>query len=412
VNNGRFVRRALLRGTLAGGVATAAAAVPGRRTPGLRATTAAGGLVAGSALELPAVGGVLVLAAGVAHVVARRSGRPSLSPPVLAVGAATGGAAALLTTRVWPLAPRTPAEIRSAQTPLGEEAGGDGEGLTVLVNLAAGSPVGRGAARRLREALPAAEIVEVEEGPDLPAALERAASRARALGVAGGDGSINAAAAVAHRLGKPLLVVPAGTLNHLARDLGLASIDDAAAAFRDGHTVAVDLGTIDGHPFLNTASFGGYSALVDARERLEGRIGKWPALAVALARILRRGSPVQVEIDGRRRSLWMVFVGNCRYQPSGFAPTWRERLDDGELDVRLVDASRPWSRARLVLAVLTGRLGRCGAYEAYSARSLRVRALDGPLRLARDGETFDGSPEFTVEKEDRPLAVFVPRQNG
>jgi hypothetical protein len=59
--------------------------------------------------------------------------------------------------------------------------------------------------------------------------------------------------------------------------------------------------------------------------------------------------------------------------------------------------------------VLTGRLGRCPAYEAFSARELRVRALDGPLRLARDGETFDGSPEFTIAKEERPLAVFSPR---
>ncbi len=206
-----------------------------------------------------------------------------------------------------------------------------------------------------------------------------------------------------------MLVVPAGTLNHLARDLGLTGVDDAVDAFRQGHTVAVDLGRIDGHPFLNTASFGGYSALVDARERLEGRIGKWPALVVALLRILPRGSPVHVELDGRRRSLWMIFVGNCRYHPSGFAPTWRERLDDGQLDVRLVDASEPWSRVRLLLAVVTGRLGRARVYEAFSTRRLRVRSLEGPMRLARDGETFDGSAEFTIEKEDHPLAVFVPR---
>ena len=409
MSRGRFMRRALLRGTLAATVATALAAVPGRRTPGLRATTATAGLVVGSALELPAVAAVASVAAAVARALGRRSGRPAISPPVLAVGATAGGVAAVLTTRVWPLAPRTPAEIRSAHTPVGVRPGGDGEGLTVVVNQAAGSPVREGATRRLREALPVADVVEVADGADLPAVLESAAAGARVLGVAGGDGSVNAAAAVAHRLDKPLLVVPSGTLNHLARDLGLTGVDDAVDAFRRGQTAAVDLGTVDGRPFLNTASIGSYSALVDARERLESRIGKWPALVVALARILRRGSPVEVELDGRRRSLWMVFVGNCRYHPSGFAPTWRERLDDGQLDVRLVDASEPWSRARLLVAVLTGRLGRCGAYEAFATRRLRVRALNGPLRLARDGETFDGSAEFTIEKEDRPLAVFVPR---
>jgi undecaprenyl-diphosphatase len=360
-------------------------------------------------LELPPVGGALALAAGVAHLAGRRWGRSPVRPPVLAAGAAAGGAAALATTRVWPLAPRTAAEARSHHTPVGEAPGDDGEGLTVVVNRAAGSPVGERCARRLREALPAAEVLEVEDGEDLPRVLERAEKGARTIGIAGGDGSVNTAAAVAHRADKPLLVVPAGTLNHLARDLGLASTDDAIAAYAEGHAVAVDLGTVDGHPFLNTASFGGYSALVDARERLEGRIGKWPALVVALVRILRRGSPVRVEIEGQRRSLWMVFVGNCRYHPSGFAPTWRERLDDGELDVRLVDADQPGGRTRLLLAVLTGRLARCRAYEAFTTRSLRVRSLDGRLRLARDGETFDGSAEFTIAKEDRPLAVFVPR---
>jgi undecaprenyl-diphosphatase len=402
------VRRALLRGVVAGGLGTAATTLRRGHDGELRVTAGGAGLVVGAGLELPAVG-VALSATAVALVIGRRPGRPPVSVPVLAAGTAAGAGAALLTTRVWPLASRTPAEIRSAHTPVSVEPGDDGEGLAVVVNLAAGSPVRQRCTRRLREALPTAEVLEVGEGFGLPAALERAVGGARALGVAGGDGSINAAAAVAHRSGKPLLVVPAGTLNHLARDLGLTSAEDAIRAFRQGHTVAVDLGTIDGHPFLNTASFGGYSALVDARERLEGRIGKWPALVVALFWILRRGSPVRVEIDGRRWTLWMIFVGNCRYHPAGFAPTWRERLDDGELDVRLVDASQPWARTRLLLAVLTGRLGRCPAYEAFSARELRVRALDGPLRLARDGETFDGSPEFTIAKEERPLAVFSPR---
>jgi undecaprenyl-diphosphatase len=310
---------------------------------------------------------------------------------------------------VWPVAPRTAAEIRPALTPIGADPSEDGDGLSVVVNADAGgqSGFGAGAADRVREALPAAKVVEVA-GDDLATALVDASAHARALGVAGGDGSICAAAAVAHAAGQPLLVLPSGTLNHLARDLGLDGPDDAIAALRAGHTVAVDVATIDGATFLNTASFGSYSSLVDARERLEAKVGKWPALMVALVHVLRHERPVEVELDGRRRSLWMIFVGNCRYHPHGFAPTWRERLDDGRLDVRLVDANAPWARTRLLLAVLTGRLGRSRVYEEFTARELKVRALDGPLRLARDGETFAGSEEFVIRKEERPLAVYVP----
>ena len=92
-----------------------------------------------------------------------------------------------------------------------------------------------------------------------------------------------------------------GTLNHLARDLGLDGPDDAIAAVRDGHLAAVDLGCIDGKPFLNTASFGSYSEFVDARERLEGTLGKWPAMLVALFTVLRRATPLRVELDGHER---------------------------------------------------------------------------------------------------------------
>jgi undecaprenyl-diphosphatase len=296
-------------------------------------------------------------------------------------------------------------------TPLDAEPSSDGDGLTIVVNPSAGSAFRAGAGDALREALPRARVVELDpdHGPDLGEALEDEVQTAHVIGVAGGDGSINTAAAIAHRTEKPLVVVPAGTLNHLARDLGLGDVNDAVAAVQHGHAVAVDVGWIDGKPFLNTASFGSYSDLVDARERLERHIGKWPALVIALVQRLRRAEPVHVEIDGTERRIWMFFAGNCCYHPAGFAPAWRERLDDGLLDIRLVGAERPYARLRLLAAVLTGRLGRSRVHEAFTTRRLEVRSLDGPLRLARDGETFEGHTEFTIEKLDRPLAVYVPR---
>lgn len=137
-------------------------------------------------------------------------------------------------------------------------------------------------------------------------------------------------------------------------------------------------------------------------------IGKWPAMIIALVGVLRRSSPTEVEIDGRTRRLWMIFVGNCTYHPHGFAPSWRTRLDDGRLDVRMIDASMPGGRLRLVAAVLTGRLGRCRAYEQIQVRELRIRRLDHDRRLARDGKTFDGSAEFTITKCPEPLLVYAP----
>jgi undecaprenyl-diphosphatase len=219
---------------------------------------------------------------------------------------------------------------------------------------------------------------------------------------------VNAAAEVAYDAGTPLAVFPGGTLNHLARDLGVEGVEDVAAAVEGGWTVDVDVAEIDGRPFLNTASFGSYADLVDARERLEDRIGKWPALLVALTTVLRRGEPVECELDGVRRRVWAIFVGNCRYEPAGFAPAYRPGLSDGMLDVRIVDAAHPFPTTRLVLALLTGTLARCRVYEQRFAREVRVR-VDGPVRLARDGETFDGSRAFAIRKRATTLRVYAPR---
>jgi undecaprenyl-diphosphatase len=282
----------------------------------------------------------------------------------------------------------------------------DGAGLRVAVNPSSGPAWTSAPTDALRAGLPSAEVVELSAGDDLDAVL--GGDGPVALGIAGGDGTVSAAARLAADRDLPLVVVPAGTLNHLARDLGLDDVDDAVAAVRSGTVTHMDLGTVADRTFVNTLAFGGYPELVDARERLERRLGKWPALVVALVRELPRLEPLRLELDGRPTRVWLAWIGNGRYDPSGFAPAWRPRLDDGWLDVRLVDGSRRWSRARLVAHVLTGRLPSCPVYEQRLARSVRIRSLDGPLRLAVDGETFDAPAEVEVAKLPRALTVAVP----
>jgi len=396
VGPGRFLRRGALRAAVAG-----AAARP------LGGPAAAAAAVTGGAQEHPGL--ALALGAGATAWLARRR-----SDRTLALRVAAGVGVGLATRLVWPVAPKEPAVVAPHRSYTSLEPADDGAGVTIVVNPGAGSGAIGSAdppAEALREALPAADVVELGEGDDLIEALERAAAGGcRALGVAGGDGSINAAAGVAIDRRLPLVVVPAGTLNHLARDLGVETVGDTVDAIRAGHAAEIDVAWIAGRPFLNTASFGSYVELVDAREVLEGQVGKWPAMAVALVRVLRHGTPVEVELDGDPRSLWLVFVGNCRYLPEGMAPTWRERLDDGQLDVRVVDASHPYCRTRLVLAALTGTLRRSGVFETWQTTNLRVRSSNGSLRLARDGETFDGTADFEIAKNGSRLAVFTPHR--
>ena len=324
------------------------------------------------------------------------------------VGAGVGSAVALLSRVPWPLVPSVAREPAAVGQQRRLDRNEDGAGLALVVNHDAG-PAFRGAPlERLRAELPRARIVEREEGTDLTEVLEGLVEESTALGICGGDGSVNAAAEVALAHERPLLVIPTGTLNHLARDLRVRSPADAVRAFTRGEAVSVDVGAIDGRSFLNSAGFGAYTEMVDRRRGLEAKLGRWPAHILGALRTHFTHRPMTVALDGRARRLWMVFVGNCRHEPPGFAPSWRPRLDDGVLDVRLVDAAPAWARLRLVPAVLSGRLAKCPSYEQWEARELRVESRGSKMRLGRDGQIFDGDGAFTVEKRPERLLVYAP----
>jgi diacylglycerol kinase family enzyme len=281
----------------------------------------------------------------------------------------------------------------------------DGAGVRIVVNPSAGPAWSGSATDDLRAGLPAADIIELDEGDDLLELLRDPAFSV--IGAAGGDGTLGAAAHVAAERGIPLIVVPGGTLNHLARDLGIDSAEDAVAAVQQGGMARVDLGVVEDRTFVNTLTFGGYSSIVDARERLESRLGKWPALLLALLRELPRMEPCRLELDGTRVDVWLGWIGNGAYDPPGLAPAWREALDDGLLDVRLVHGGR-LARSRFLLAAMLGRLTASGVYSEELVRCVRVRSLDGPLRLVADGEVFDGATELVIEKRTRSLELVLP----
>ncbi|MFC7216844.1 bifunctional phosphatase PAP2/diacylglycerol kinase family protein [Streptomyces polyrhachis] len=288
-----------------------------------------------------------------------------------------------------------------------------GHGLVVVVNGAAGT--GGEALRQAREALPDAEFVECEpDGKELSEQFEAAAVRARALGVLGGDGTVNTAVATAVRHRLALAVFPGGTLNHFAYDLGVHTVADAARAVAGGDAAAVDVARFRPGPdgpaghFVNTFSLGAYPDLVRVREEWAPRIGGWPAGLLAAFQVLRTSQPVEAEINGRHRQVWLLFVGNCGYRGLGLAPVRRHDLADGLLDVRMVYAGH-WARIRLLTAALTGSLRRSPVHSAARLHRLRIDGLRPGVHLAYDGEVVPAA-HATVEldKAEGGLTVYRP----
>jgi undecaprenyl-diphosphatase len=249
-------------------------------------------------------------------------------------------------------------------------------------------------------------VRELGEGEDLDEVLrDLADDGAAVLGVAGGDGSVGCAAQVASERGRILWVVPGGTLNHFARDLGMTDPQTALGGLRAGAVAAVDVADADGIAFVNNASLGVYGDLVRRREALESRLPKRLALLLAAAVVLRGAAPIEVEIDGARDRVFLVFVGNNPYSGTGL--TGRESLQSGLLDVRILSAAGRLPRLATLWAILVARGGR-SRWLAQSLRSrLDVRLLE-PAVLAHDGEVRDvaGDVAFTIRRAG--LRVIAP----
>jgi diacylglycerol kinase family enzyme/membrane-associated phospholipid phosphatase len=368
----------------------------------------AAALTTALAMESPLAG---VLVAPLAATVAYSRVHTGVHwPSDVAAGAALGVGVALATRRWWPVRPGSPATARPHAD---ADSLVDGQGLVIACNPLSGDPqadpVGEIAA-----ALPAARMVIPEDATLLAEELEAAIDRDTvAIGVAGGDGSVCSIAAVAAQRRLPFVVLPTGTLNHFARDVGVRSVQDAADAVAKGEAVAVDLATVavnrgKPRPFLNTASLGGYPDMVRLREKWQDRWGKWPAAAMALVRVLAAASPMRVRIDGRPRRVWILFVGNGPYHPRGMAPAYRPSLETGLLDVRYLRADLPLSRLRFVLGAVTGALLHSRTYVQREAHSVRVDVLGQPVALATDGEVVQTGSRFEFTATRRPLAVYRP----
>jgi undecaprenyl-diphosphatase len=278
--------------------------------------------------------------------------------------------------------------------------------VVAVVSLHAGGGGNQGVAEALREVLPDADVVELTEQDDVAEVMKAAAARAEVLGVIGGDGTVNAAATAAVDAGVPLLVVPAGTFNHFAKDLELNEVEDAVEALAAGRAVSIDVGEVEGKLFLNTASLGSYPEFVKIRERWEGRLGKPLAAAWAISQVLRKCPPLAAEVNGVKRRLVMIFIGNGGYSPRGFVPRWRARLNSGQLDVRLVDSALPGSWWRLLLGALSGDMYRSSRYLENRTDNLTVTISGPPGYLARDGEVADAPTKVTFSIRPEALTVY------
>ena len=262
-----------------------------------------------------------------------------------------------------------------------------------------------------------ADIHVAQGGEELQACVHEALRQHPGVVVAaGGDGTVNAVASSLRGSDVALGILPLGTLNHFARDLGVpADVEGAVAAIARGRAVAVDMGEVNGRMFVNNASLGLYPHIVRDRARRQERLGhsKYWAMLWSTLSVLGRHPflRLKLRLDGRvqRCRTPFVFIGNNDYVMEGFHIGKRATLRDGKLSVYTTRRRGRLPLLRLMLRAIFGRLKQAEDFIMEEARSVRVESPRRLLLVATDGEVAALPTPLEFRVHPAALRVLLPR---
>jgi len=258
------------------------------------------------------------------------------------------------------------------------------------------------------------EPIVLVRGSDLLALAEDAVARgADVIGMAGGDGSQALVASVASRHGIPFVVIPAGTRNHFALDLGMdrADVVGALDAFTDGLDRRIDLAEVNGRVFVNNASMGLYAKIVQSAEYRDAKVQTAADLLPDL--IGPDATPLDLQFTlpsgERATSANLVLVSNNPYQLAHLrGAALRPRLDRGQLGVVTLQVSGAADAQKLAALEVAGQVSRFRGWNEWTPTEFEV-ASDGPVEVGVDGEALTMDPPLRFVIRPGALTVRQPR---
>jgi diacylglycerol kinase family enzyme len=236
-----------------------------------------------------------------------------------------------------------------------------------------------------------------------------------AIVVAGGDGTINTVASACVKAGRPLGLVPAGTFNYVARNLGVPTeVSQAVSVIVNRQVRRVDIGEINGRIFLNNAGFGLYAQMLERREHDKRRFGRNRLVAFCSGiRSLLGPRPlyaVELIADGRStRLLTTTLLFGCNaLQLKHFNVSAADCLSQQKLAVLSLKLRSRREVALAACAALLGRLDAVDTTEAFCTSTARVQTRRWALKVVIDGELVVLRTPLDVKLLVGALQVFTP----
>ncbi|MGE0153400.1 MAG: diacylglycerol kinase family protein [Reyranellaceae bacterium] len=294
----------------------------------------------------------------------------------------------------------------------------------VVMNAGSGGDDKRSSRQTLEEAFAAggsqAVFHLIDDPKRIGAVIEETRRACRGDGgilvAAGGDGTVNACAAAAAGTDIPFAVVPLGTFNYFARDIGMPlEPAAAAAAILDGVVAPAHVARLNQHLFLVNASIGLYVRLIEEREKHEATLGRNRLVAVAsgLVTALRGhyamtldmvvdGKPVQVRTP-------LVFLGKNYLQLRNLELDIAECIAAGEIGVIMLQDANKLTIVGMAWQALLGRLDAANKLHAFCAQTLEIGTRRSPVSAVIDGEIVALQSPLKVEIQRNALQVVRPR---
>lgn len=249
------------------------------------------------------------------------------------------------------------------------------------------------------------------------AADEAVRSGVDAVVAGGGDGTIRAVAARLAGGPIPLGVLPVGTLNHFARDLGIpVDLPGAVRVIAEGRVHGLDVGEVNGEIFVNNSVLGFYPPVVKVRdrEREEMQRGKWAATISAAFKVLPRHPPLRIRVrvgeEELVRETLFAFIGNNEYEMSAFSYGARSRLDSGNLYLYIAKIRDGFDLARLLLLSLFRDVKGTDRLDCLSAPELTIEMKQGTVPVYLDGEVTVLETPLRYRNRVRDLRVILPER--
>lgn len=296
--------------------------------------------------------------------------------------------------------------------------------VLVLLNAAAGSSGSDNGnqEQQVRDALSAVKIdaeIRIIPGARLTdEARSASVGRGNIVIAGGGDGTISAVAGGLAGSDRPMGILPFGTLNHFARDLGIPlKLQEAVRCIAAGNIRAVDVGEVNGRIFINNSSIGLYPQIVQKRDRQMQRLGrgKWLAMLMAAVAVFRRFPIVQVRITTGEQTLHrtspFVMIGNNRYNMNLLSLGERTRLDQGELSLYFANRTGRFGMLRLALRAMLGRLNQAKDFDLLHLPEVWIETSKKTLRVSADGEITRMTPPLHYRIRPGALKVLAPPIN-